>query len=56
MTVLNNEEGNAEIIAWLPSGTAFVIRDKERLANEVLPRVLGTDIQYASFHRRLGRW
>lgn len=44
-----------DVITWLPQGRGFVIFDKKKLAEEVLPRHFqGT--KYTSFTRRLRRW
>ena len=44
-----------DIISWLPHGRGFVIRDKRRLADIVLPKYF-KESKYTSFTRRLNRW
>mmetsp|Transcript_15973 Transcript_15973/g.23816 ORF Transcript_15973/g.23816 Transcript_15973/m.23816 type:complete len:586 (-) Transcript_15973:156-1913(-) len=44
-----------DIIGWLPHGRGFVIRDKRRLADIVLPKYF-KESKYTSFSRRLNRW
>lgn len=55
MDILNKDiyEG---IIEWLPQGDGFIIHDKQRCADEVLPVHFGAVSKYASFTRRLNRW
>jgi hypothetical protein len=47
---------HAEIIAWLPSGRSFVVRDQKKFATDVIPKYFGKHIAYTSFTRRLARW
>lgn len=54
MSILDSNEHN-EIISWLPHGRGFIIRDKRRLADEVLPKYF-KESKYTSFTRRLNRW
>lgn len=42
-------------IHWLPCGTRFIIPDKQKFANEVLPKYYG-HAKFTSFTRRLKRW
>lgn len=44
-----------DILRWVPSGKAFVILDKTRFTNEILPKYF-KKAQYASFARKLSRW
>ncbi|KAL7546484.1 hypothetical protein ACHAWF_009823 [Thalassiosira exigua] len=44
-----------DCIHWMPCGTRFMISDKKKFANEVLPRYYG-NAKYTSFTRRLKRW
>ena len=46
-----------DIIRWLPSGKAFIIADKKRFAQEILPRCFSQqNTQFTSFTRKLSRW
>lgn len=51
-----SDEANADMIRWLPNGKAFVIADKKRFANEVLPKCFVQNSQFTSFTRKLTRW
>ena len=51
-----SDEANADMIRWLPSGKAFVIADKKRFADEVLPKCFIQNSQFTSFTRKLTRW
>ncbi|KAL7462689.1 hypothetical protein ACHAXS_003061 [Conticribra weissflogii] len=44
-----------DCIHWLPCGTRFIIPDKQKFANEVLPKYYG-HAKFTSFTRRLKRW
>lgn len=46
---------HADIVTWLPGGTAFIVIDKRRFANEILPGYF-KESQYTSFTRKLSRW
>jgi hypothetical protein len=54
MGILDANE-HPDIISWLPHGRGFVIRDKRRLAETVLPKYF-KESKYTSFTRRLNRW
>lgn len=54
MSILDSNE-HGDIISWLPHGRGFIIRDKRRLADEVLPKYF-KESKYTSFTRRLNRW
>lgn len=54
MDILSNE-ANTQIIAWLPHGKGFIIRDKKRFADEVLPNYFKKS-KFTSFTRKLNRW
>eukprot|EP01083_Nonionella_stella_P089258 249011_1 len=54
MSILD-DESNADVISWLPEGKGFIILDKKRFAEEVMPRYFN-DTKFASFIRRLNRW
>lgn len=47
---------NSESIEWISHGKAFVIKDREKFASEVLPRYFSAGTKYTSFTRRLNRW
>ena len=49
-------EGLSDVVAWLPHGRGFIIRNKKRLESEVLPRFFKKEAKYTSFNRRLKRW
>jgi len=53
--VLRNDQ-HAEIIAWLPSGRSFVVRDQKKFSADIIPKYFGKHIAYTSFTRRLARW
>lgn len=55
MEMLSNES-NASIITWLPHGKGWIIRDKKRLAAELLPKHFSRQSKFASFTRKLNRW
>jgi len=48
-------EQHSYIITWLPHGKGFMILDKHRFANEILPRYFD-GAKFTSFTRRLKRW
>ena len=50
-----SDEKNDDIIKWLPGGKAFIIVDKKKFANEVLPKHFQQS-QFTSFTRKLSRW
>jgi len=50
-----SDETHSEIITWLPHGKAFIIYQKKKFANEVLPRYFKQS-KYTSFTRKLNRW
>lgn len=52
---LISSEAHHEIISWHPGGKAFAIRDKKRLAEEILPHYFKST-QFTSFTRKLSRW
>jgi len=51
-----SDEATDDIIKWLPRVNAFMIVDKGRFANEILPRSFPQSCQFTSFTRKLGRW
>lgn len=50
-----NEVSNQNSIAWLPHGKAFLIINRQKFANEVLPKYF-RKTKYTSFTRKLNRW
>jgi len=56
MDILSNEEENGEIIRWLTHGKGFIIADKKRFANEILPKHFSRKSKFTSFTRKLNRW
>jgi HSF-type DNA-binding len=54
MEILSTEEYH-DIICWLPHGKGFLIVDKTRFANDVLPKHF-KQAKYTSFTRKLNRW
>merc|ERR1711997_599290 len=54
-TIMDILSSHEDTITWLPKGNAFVIIDKEKLINNVLPLYF-KHIQYRSFVTRLFRW
>lgn len=46
---------HSDVAKWLPGGTAFIVLNKRRFANEILP-VYFKQSQYTSFTRKLSRW
>lgn len=44
-----------DIISWLPDGKGFVVKNKEKLSEKVLPRYFKSS-KYESFTRNLNRW
>jgi len=49
------DPGNTDIIKWLPGGKGWIMMDKKRFAEEVLP-VYFKQTQFTSFTRKLSRW
>jgi hypothetical protein len=54
MEILSNEE-YTDIIHWLHHGKGFVIANKKRFADEVLPKYF-KKAKFTSFTRKLNRW
>jgi hypothetical protein len=46
---------HSDVAKWLPGGKAFIVLNKRRFANEILP-VYFKQSQYTSFTRKLSRW
>lgn len=54
MEILSNPN-NTDAIAWLPHGRAFIIINRQKFANTVLPAYF-RKTKYTSFTRKLNRW
>jgi hypothetical protein len=54
MEILDDGKYN-DIISWLPTGDGFIIHDKKRFSEEVMP-IYFKQSQYSSFVRRMSRW
>ncbi|KAL7445317.1 hypothetical protein ACHAXH_007791 [Discostella pseudostelligera] len=54
MKILSNSS-LSEIITWLPHGKGFILLQKKRFAEEVLPLCFKQS-KFASFTRKLNRW
>lgn len=50
-----SEPTNADAITWLPHGKAFIIINRQKFANYVLPKYF-RKTKYTSFTRKLNRW
>jgi len=50
-----DENAHSEVIHWLPHGRGFLISNKKRFAEEILPKYF-KESKYTSFTRRLNRW
>jgi len=55
MEILSNEKYH-DIITWLPHGRGFVILQKKRFANEIMPKFFNKRSKFTSFTRKLNRW
>jgi len=53
---LLSDERNADCIAWLPHGRAFIIRNRKLFADKVMPKFFPRKSKYSSFTRKLNRW
>lgn len=49
------DKANENVITWLPHGKAFIVYQKEKFANDILPRYF-KETKYTSFTRKLNRW
>jgi HSF-type DNA-binding len=50
-----SEPSNADAITWLPHGHSFIIKDRQKFSNQVLPKYF-RKTKYTSFTRKLNRW
>ena len=55
MEVLADEE-NHHAINWLPHGKSFMIVNREKFCDQVLPKICSRKSKYSSFTRKLSRW
>ena len=55
MEILSDERFS-EAISWLPHGKAFVIRNRDLFAENVMPQFFSRKAKYSSFTRKLNRW
>jgi hypothetical protein len=53
--ILSTPEYEA-IIHWLPDGSSFIIADRHRFADEILPKHFQSETLFHSFIRKLNRW
>ena len=51
-----NDPANSEIVAWVPSGDAFMVHSKDQFVTEVMPAYFGKQSKFTSFTRKLNRW
>lgn len=51
-----SEECNSEIIRWRPDGKAFVIVDRKKFCEKILPLHFPHVRKFSSFARKLSRW
>lgn len=51
-----SDESNSDIITWLPTGKAFLIMDKKRFAQDIIPQYFPQIVKFTSFTRKLSRW
>jgi hypothetical protein len=56
MMEMLSDERYAGIVCWLPHGRGFVILDKKRFSNEVMPKYFSRKAKFTSFTRKLNRW
>lgn len=49
------EPDNTDAITWLPHGRAFIIVNRQKFANTILPKYF-RKTKYTSFTRKLNRW
>mmetsp|Transcript_35067 Transcript_35067/g.73034 ORF Transcript_35067/g.73034 Transcript_35067/m.73034 type:complete len:312 (-) Transcript_35067:1016-1951(-) len=55
MEILTDEQF-ADAICWLPHGKAFIIRNRQLFADQVMPKFFSRKAKYSSFTRKLNRW
>ena len=49
------EEQSIDIISWLPHGRSFIVYDKKKFVESILPRFF-KESKFTSFTRKLNRW
>lgn len=54
MTILSNPHFS-DIITWLPHGKGFILLQKRKFADEVMPLCF-KQTKFSSFTRKLNRW
>lgn len=56
MEMLSND-ALSDVIAWLPHGKGFVILEKKRFAQDVMPKYFqNKQSKFTSFTRKMNRW
>ena len=48
--------GGSDCVSWTVDGTAFIIKDKQRLVKDLLPLFFYQETKFVSFTRKLYRW
>jgi hypothetical protein len=51
-----SDPANKEAVAWLPHGKSFLVMNRKKFVQLVLPKYLGKATKYTSFTRKLSRW
>jgi hypothetical protein len=51
-----SDPDNKAAIRWLPHGKSFLVLDRKKFVQMVLPKYLGKATKYTSFTRKLTRW
>lgn len=52
----SDKDGTQHIVSWLSNGQGFIIHNKKRFVDTVLPKYFFNDVQFTSFTRKLRRW
>ena len=55
MHILSNPEYH-EVLSWLEHGKGWIIHDRKRFSEEIMPVYFGKQTKYTSFTRKLNRW
>lgn len=55
MEILQDDK-YTDAICWLPHGKAFIIRNRQLFADQVMPTFFSRKAKYSSFTRKLNRW
>lgn len=53
--LLLQQNKDASIVSWMPDGKSFLIHNKDRFSNELLPEFFGTT-NFKTFQRNLNLW